>query len=239
MKLNLENKSVIVTGASNGIGLAIAKGFLGHKARVVGFDLAPPGENPGFEFIECSVTDAVAITALKEVHAKQGIDILVNNAGIAANNLATSIKNEEIDRAFDINFKALYRLSVEYFRLNKKKGGNIINIASVLALTGSALGSLYGGTKAAVVGATRSLAIEWAKNGFRVNAVCPGLVETAMTERVRNNINMLEANMKNIPMKRFAKPEEIANVCVFLGSDASSYITAQTITVDGGMTVKR
>ena len=241
MKLDLENKTVIVTGATNGIGRAIAEAFHVEKANVIGIDLKAPEDKPAFEIIEASVTDYPAIRKIfKKIHDERGsIDVLVNNAGISANNFAHLIKDEEISRAIEINFRSLFELSREYFLLNKKQGGCIINIASVLALIGSPLGSIYGATKGAVVAATRSLSVEWARNNFRVNAVCPGLVETDMTKQVRSNANMFQANLQNIPMKRFAKPGEIADACVFLGSAAASYITGQTLVVDGGMTVKR
>ena len=234
MNLELENKTALVTGAANGIGRAVCESMAREGANVIGVDMVAPEGDYKFNFVQGSVTDQAAMA---NIIKENDVDILVNNAGIARNNLVHMLTEEEIDSSLEINLKAVLLLSREFLKKNKKKGGAIINIASVLAVIGAPLGSLYGATKGAVLAMTRSLAMEWAKYGFRVNAVCPGMTETNMTERVRKNKNMLDANKSSIPMKRFANPQEIADVCTFLASARASYITGQGIVVDGGFTV--
>ncbi len=242
MDLQLKGKTILVTGSSNGIGLATARAFLDEGAYVVGMDIAPAAKTPpgDFEFHAVSVTDTNAVNnLLKDIVGRRGgLDCVVNNAGISVNAPAGALKGADIDRAMDINVRAVFEISREYFRLCKKQGGNIVNIASILGHIGAPMGSVYGATKGAVVSMTRSLAAEWAKNDFRVNAVCPGFVETAMTEKVRKNKLMFEANIKDVPMKRFARPEEIADACLFLASERSSYVTGQSLLVDGGFTCR-
>ncbi|MCR9143991.1 MAG: SDR family oxidoreductase [bacterium] len=241
----MSGKTVLVTGAGAGIGRAVALAFAGEKARVIGVDLRfDPADDELraalHRTVEMSVTDLDGVKALIEKTTEEfdGIDVLINNAGVAVHALAPAIKQDGIDLSFDVNLRAVFNWSCEFFRQNKKRGGAIVNIASVLGMVGAPLSTLYSATKGGVIGMTRSFSVEWAKYNFRVNAVCPGLVETAMTEKVRRNEAMHDANIADIPMKRFGQPEEIAKVCVFLASDAASFMTGQAIAVDGGFTAK-
>lgn len=234
MNLSLDKKTALVTGAARGIGLAICESLLAEGAAVIGIDVIAPEGKYDFKFIKASVADE---KAMNEIIMASPLDILVNNAAIARNNLIHKLTEEDINSTIEINLKSVFKISRDFLVANKNRGGVIINIASVLALIGAPLGSLYGATKGAVLAMTRSLAMEWAKYGFRINAVCPGMTETEMTERTRKNKIMFKANINSISMKRFALPKEIADVCVFLASDRASYITGQGIVVDGGLTV--
>ena len=245
MDLHLKDKTVIVTGAGRGIGRAIALEFAGEGAAVVGIDtdaeaLAELESLAKVRGCCASVTDQAGMRRIFQEAREEGngIHALVNNAGIAMNKLAPSLTRDETRAVIDVNFQAVFDLSVEYFKLQKKEGGNIVNISSTLGLIGSPLASIYSGTKGAVLAMTRSLAAEWVKYRFRVNAVCPGLINTQMTDKLRKNKMMFESNIKDIPMKRFGEPEEVARAVVFLASDAASYITGQIIIADGGLTMQ-
>lgn len=245
MDLGLNEKIVLVTGAGAGIGRAIALAFAAEGARVLGVDLRFEADDAELQAAltrsaELSVTDMDAMKVFLTECTEQygGVDVLVNNAGVAVHALAPAIKQEGIDLSFDVNMRAVFNWSCEYFRQNKKRGGAIVNIASVLGLAGAPMSTIYSATKGGVIAMTRSLSMEWAKYKIRVNAVCPGLIETAMSAKVRNSDRMREANIADIPMKRFGQPDEIARVCVFLASDAASFMTGQAIAVDGGFTAK-
>ncbi len=244
MELELQGKTVVVTGTGAGIGRATAAAFLKEGAHVVGIDLKHNSDDEIAQRIEChdaSVTDADAMRKiLQDTKAKHGhIAALINNAGIQRNTLANTLSSADIEQVLGINVQSLLEMSYEYYRLQRKDGGGIIvNLASVIALIGAPMGTLYGASKGAGMAATRSMAVEWARHQFRVNAVCPGLTETAMTEKVQNNKMMRESNLRDIPMQRFAAPEEIADAILFLCSARASFITGQGIVVDGGFTAK-
>ncbi len=245
MEFGLSEKTVLVTGAGAGIGRAIALAFAAEQARVIGVDLKIDPADDELrgalaKSYEMSVTDVDALPKFfEEIVAEFGaVDVLINNAGVAVHALAPAIKQDGIDLSFDVNIRAVFNWSCEFFRQNKKRGGAIVNIASVLGMVGAPMSTVYSATKGGVIAMTRSLSLEWAKYDFRVNAVCPGLIETAMSAKVRNNDKMREANLADIPMKRFGQPEEVARVCVFLASDAASFMTGQAVAVDGGFTSK-
>ncbi len=242
MDLNLTEKVVCITGAARGIGRALALGFAAEGARVIGIDVLAPddadGNNSLIEHHLASVTDRDRIQdLLAKTHKRTGgIHCLINNAALATHTVTTQFKRGEIADTLAVNLEAVFEISREYFRLQKRQGGNLINIASILGLVGAPLASLYGATKGGVVALTRHFAVEWARYGFRANAVCPGLVETAMTDRMRSNDKSLEANLNEIPLGRFAAPREIADLCLFLASERSAFITGQAIVIDGGYT---
>ncbi len=245
MSFNLKDKIVLVTGVSRGIGNSIARAFVKEGAIVYGTirDEKKLKEIVGLG-IHPLLLDVCDFHRIEEVlipvyekHNK--IDCLINNAGISSRTPASLFKVEEVKKIIETNFEAVFFLCQKYYILQKRyknKEGNIINISSVLGLVGTMLASVYSGTKGAVIQLTRSLAIEWAGSNIRVNAICPGFIETDMTEQMQKREELKNKVLEMIPMKRLGKPEDIAGAALFLASDLSSYITGQYIIVDGGMT---
>lgn len=162
------------------------------------------------------------------------IDVLVNNAGVTKDNLLIRMKSEDWDKVINTNLKGVYLCTKAVVRgMMKKRYGKIVNIASVVGISGNAGQGNYSASKAGVIGFTKSIAKELGSRGINVNGVAPGFVETDMTEVLSEDIK--EQSLKLIPLNRFAKPEDIANVVVFLCSEKANYITGQIINVDGGM----
>ena len=162
------------------------------------------------------------------------MDVLVNNAGITKDNLLMRMSEEEFDKVIQINLKGTYLVTKEVTRyMMKKKKGSIVNLASVVGVAGNAGQCNYAASKAGIIGFTKSVAKELASRNIRANAVAPGFIETDMTnvlkDEIKENIN------SQIPLKRMGTAREVAELVYFLGEDSSSYITAQTINVDGGM----
>jgi 3-oxoacyl-[acyl-carrier protein] reductase len=174
------------------------------------------------------------MSEIKEKHGR--LDCLINNAGVASSTPASALGEEEIAKIIDTNFKAVFQCCQSYYKLQRKAGGNIINIASVLGIVGSSLASVYSGTKGAVISMTKALAIEWANSGFRVNAICPGFIDTDMTEMIKKREAVMQKMLEYIPLKRLGTPADIAAPALMLASEGASYITGQIIVVDGGMT---
>jgi 3-oxoacyl-[acyl-carrier protein] reductase len=242
---DLKNKVVFITGASRGIGRALAKGFVEHGAIVYGTIRNPELEEElRKDHIHPVIYDVrnflQAESTLQKIYDKEKrIDCLINNAGVSSNTPASLFKAEEVRKIIETNFEGVFFLCQSYYKLQKKhkiKQGNIINIASVLGLVGTMLASIYSGTKGAVLQLTKSLAIEWANSNFRVNAICPGFIETDMTENMQKKEELKNKIIENIPLKRLGKPEDIVGAALFLASDYSSYMTGQYIIIDGGLT---
>ncbi|SFN84370.1 3-oxoacyl-[acyl-carrier-protein] reductase [Chitinophaga sp. YR627] len=247
MKL-LENKVAIVTGASRGIGEAIAIKFaeegahvaftylssdekakaLEQKLQAMGVKAKAYKSNAGvYEETETLVNDV-----LKEFGS---IDICVNNAGISKDNLLLRMSPDQWDDVMDINLKSVYNMTKHVIRpMMKAKSGSIINMSSIIGMKGNAGQSSYAASKAGIIGFTKSIAAELGSRNIRVNAVAPGFVETDMTHYLKDG-DGAKTYMEKIPLGRFGSPEDIANVCVFLASGMSNYVTGQVISACGGL----
>ncbi|MCS3530208.1 3-oxoacyl-[acyl-carrier-protein] reductase [Chryseobacterium sp. JUb7] len=245
MKL-LEGKVALITGATRGIGKGIAEIFAQQGAKVAFTYAGSVDKAKELEATLSSVTqikgyqsDAsdydAAQKLVDDVMAEFGkIDILVNNAGITKDNLLLRMSKDDWDTIIKVNLDSVFNLTKAVIKpMMKAKSGSIINMSSVVGLKGNAGQANYAATKAGVLGFTKSVALELGSRGIRCNAVAPGFIETEMTAALDEKT--VQAWRDGIPLKRGGQPEDIANACVFLGSDMSAYITGQTLNVDGGM----
>lgn len=245
--MKLEGKVALVTGASRGIGreiaLELAKSgadvavnYSGskEKAENVAEEIKAMGRNAFV--IQANVGDSDQVqNMIKDTLSHFGkIDILVNNAGVTRDNLLMRMKEDEWDDVMNINLKGVFLTTKAVSRsMMKQRAGRIINISSIVGVTGNPGQSNYVASKAGVIGLTKTAAKELSSRGITVNAVAPGFIETDMTEKLTDEIQ--NEMKKQIPLARFGQPEDIAKVVVFLSSDDASYMTGQTIHVDGGM----
>ena len=242
----LDGKLVLVTGASRGIGKAIALALGRAGATVIGTATTESGsDNISKIFadnkvsgkgIKLNVTDNEQIASLvKTINEDFGsIDILINNAGITRDNILLRMKEDEWEDIINTNLSSLYRMSKSVLRgMIKKRSGRIISITSVVGAMGNAGQSNYAAAKAGMIGFTKSLAREVGVRGITVNAVAPGFIKTDMTDNLPDE--QKEALASQIPMGRLGTPGEIAQAVLFLAGDGGSYITGQTIHVNGGM----
>lgn len=242
-----ENKIVLVTGAGRGIGASIAKRFASESAEVIvnysGNDEAAQktvdeitATGGQAQKYKCSVNDSESVKVMIDEIIKEfgRIDILVNNAGITKDGLMLRMTDEDFDRVIDVNLKGTFNCTkyVSKYML-KQKSGKIINISSVVGLSGNAGQVNYSASKAGIIGITKSAAKELSSRGITVNAVAPGYVDTDMTKVLSDNIR--NEILKNIPLQRMGNVEDISNCVAFLASEDASYITGQVISVDGGM----
>lgn len=243
---NLENNVALVTGASRGLGQAIALALGRNGATVIGTATSEAGakritdalaqENIRGEGRVLDVTDRDAAAPLiKGVADSYGpVTILVNNAGITRDNLMMRMKDEEWDDIVDTNLSAVYRMSKAVLRgMMKAHGGRIINIASVVGCMGNAGQSNYAAAKAGVMGLTRSLAREVGSRGITVNAVAPGFIATDMTDEM--STDQREALLNQVPLERLGEPAEVAAAVVYLASPAAAYVTGETLNINGGL----
>jgi 3-oxoacyl-[acyl-carrier protein] reductase len=235
-----------VTGAGSGIGREIALRFRAAGAAVAVCDVVKEaadkvaGEIAGAggqaRAYAIDVSDFAAVQLLCEQVAADlgGIDILVNNAGITRDNLLLRMTEAEFDRVIAVNLKGAFNFTKACFRgMMKNRWGRIISIASVIGQMGNAGQANYAAAKAGVIGLTKSTAKELASRNITVNAVAPGYIATAMTEKL--DAAARDAYITAIPLKRVGTPEDVANVCLFLASDLASYVTGQILRVDGGL----
>lgn len=243
----LTGKVAVVTGASRGIGRQIAKTMAREgatvivnyngsaaKAEEVVAEIIEAGGQA--EAIQCNISDyAASQEFLANVISKyKRIDILVNNAGITRDNLLMKMSEEDFDAVLATNLKGAFNCTKHVSRqMLKQKSGRIINISSVSGVMGNAGQANYCASKAGVIGLTKSVARELGSRGITVNAIAPGFIETEMTEVLSEDVK--KAMGDQIPLKRFGKTEDIAEMAAFLASDKAAYVTGQVISVDGGM----
>ncbi|CAM4265726.1 3-oxoacyl-[acyl-carrier-protein] reductase [Gillisia limnaea] len=246
MKL-LEGKNAIITGGSRGIGKGIAQVFAKHGANVAftyassvnaanelekelsDFGIKAKGyQSNAADFKECEAL-------IKNVSEDFGqIDIVINNAGITKDNLLMRMSEEDFDQVIEVNLKSVFNMTKAVQKtMLKQRSGSIINMSSVVGIKGNAGQSNYAASKAGIIGFSKSMALELGSRNIRTNVIAPGFIETEMTEKLDEKT--VDGWRESIPLKRGGTPEDIANACVFLGSELSSYITGQVIQVNGGM----
>ena len=249
MSKNLEGKTAIVTGGARGIGRAISVKLASEGANVVICDIViAEAAEETIKLIEAEGVKAAAIKAdvtspedaenlfKQAVELFGKVDILVNNAGVTRDNLLPSLGIADIDDVIDINLKGTMFMTRAFIRsFVKNRSGNVINISSVVGLMGNKGQTNYAASKAGVVGLTKSVAKEYGRKNIRCNAIAPGYIETDMTGALSDTQKGEIAG--GIPLTKLGKPEDVANVALFLASDMSGYITGETIKVDGGMYV--
>jgi 3-oxoacyl-[acyl-carrier protein] reductase len=240
---DLTGKKALVTGASGGIGGAIARGLHGMGASVaLSGTRVDPLEALAADLGErafvtpCNLSDIDAVKALagQASEAMGGLDILVNNAGITRDNIFMRMSDEEWQQVIDVNLSSTMRLMKSVMRpMMKQRFGRIINITSIVGVTGNAGQVNYAASKAGIIGMTKSYAQEIATRGITANCVAPGFIETAMTADLPDAVK--EKMTGNIPAGRMGTPEEIASAVAYLASNEASYVTGQTLHVNGGM----
>lgn len=246
--MRLEGKVCMITGAASGIGKAASLLFAQEGAIVAACDVSESSLNALVEEakdlpgkVEPYVLDVTNREQVKEVVEsivqKYGrIDVLVNNAGITRDALLVRMKEEDWDAVINVNLKGVFNVTQAVVpHMIKQRSGSIINVSSVVGVYGNPGQTNYAASKAGVIGMTKTWAKELAGRNIRVNAVAPGFIETPMTEKLPDKAR--EAALSRIPLGRFGKPEEVAQVYLFLASDESSYITGQVIGVDGGLVI--
>jgi 2-keto-3-deoxy-L-fuconate dehydrogenase len=247
----LKGKVAVVTAAGQGIGRAIAEAFIAEGATVIATDLDATklkGLKKATVFA-LDVRDTAKVNALaKDIIKKFGApDILANCAGFVHQGSVLECSEEDWDFSFDLNVKSMHRMYRAFVPSMLKKGGSIINIASVASsLRGLPNRYAYGATKAAVIGLTKAMAADFIRKGIRVNAICPGTIQSpSLDDRIATNAKKFSKSLKDVrkdfvdrqPIGRLGTPEEIAAGAVWLASDESSYYTGQTLQIDGGMTM--
>ena len=243
----LQGKVAIITGASRGIGSGIAKVFAQNGANVA-FTYSSSAESAlvlenelnalgikskGYKSNAADFNEAQKL--VDDVMADFGnIDILINNAGITKDNLLMRMSEEDFDAVMNINLKSVFNMTKAVQKVMlKNRAGSIVNMSSVVGVKGNAGQANYAASKAGMIGFTKSIALELGSRNIRCNAIAPGFIETEMTAKL--NEDVVKGWRESIPLKRGGTPEDVANVCVFLSSDMSAYVTGQVINVDGGM----
>ena len=243
----LNGKTVLITGASRGIGSGIARVFAQNGANVA-FTYSS-SEAPALalqdELSKLGVTvkayksDASSFEACEKLTTEvvsdfESLDALINNAGITKDNLLMRMSEEDFDKVIEVNLKSVFNMTKAFQRVFlKQRNGSIINISSIVGVKGNAGQANYAASKAGMIGFTKSIALELGSRNIRANAIAPGFIETEMTDKLDEVV--VEQWRAGIPLKRGGTPEDVANACLFFASDLSSYITGQVLLVDGGM----
>ena len=240
--INFKNKKILVTGATGGIGKALVQKFVSLEGNVLATGTktekldALKKEFPSINVLKFDISDHSKIEEFIENVSSQlvGLDILVNNAGINMDNLSLRMKDDEWKKVIDLNLGSTFFLcKYGIKKMLKNKYGRIVNITSVVGHTGNLGQSNYAASKAAIIGMSKSLAIEYAKKNITINCVSPGFIQSKMTDGIVESIKAVLTS--RIPMAKLGKGEDVANTVAFLSSDAASYITGETIHVNGGM----
>ena len=245
----LKGINIVVTGAARGIGRVIALMFAEYGANVAFtgrkidenfLSLEKELKNFGVKVkgyvSDASDFEATQKTASEIVNDFGSIDALINNAGITRDNLLMRMSEKDWDDIMNVNLKSVFNWTKAVIRpMMKARKGSIINMSSVVGTGGNAGQANYAASKAGIIGFTKSVAKELGSRNIRCNAIAPGFIETEMTKNLPQNV--IDDWLAKIPLKRTGKPEDVANACLFLASDLSSYITGQVLTVDGGMTI--
>lgn len=246
----LKGKTALITGGTAGIGKSIACLYAAQGAHVVIFGTnqeraeqaiseiklsqLDSSQKSLYFLVDVSKTNEVEEVISKVVEDLGKVDILVNNAGITRDHLLIRMKEEDWDRVLEVNLKSVYNTCHALARtMMKARSGSIINISSIIGLTGNAGQANYAASKAGMIGFTKSLAKELASRGVRANCIAPGYIETQMTEGLSEQIK--ETILSKIPLNRIGNPLDVANAALYLASDLANYVTGQVIAVDGGM----
>ena len=240
---NLENKKVIITGATGGIGDAITKSFVDNKAKVLATGTNEDKLNKLSNTYKNILTLRFDISKHEEIEKflddasnilDGNPDILVNNAGITRDNLSLRMSEKEWKEVLNLNLTSTFLLcKYSLKKMIKNKYGKIVNITSVVGHTGNVGQANYAASKSGIIGFTKSLALEYAKKNININCISPGFIETNMTAKIDPKFK--ELIISKIPSNRLGAPKDVANVAMFLSSDLANYITGETIHVNGGM----
>ncbi|WP_116128112.1 3-oxoacyl-[acyl-carrier-protein] reductase [Lewinella sp. IMCC34183] len=239
----LDGKVALITGGSRGIGASLVRALhaAGAKVAFTYRSSAGPADALVAELgddVKAFQSDASDYAQAEElvkavVSELGGLHILINNAGVTRDTLMLRMNEEQWDTVMDNNLKSVFNLTKHAMRTMMRGGGSIINMSSIVGIQGNAGQANYAASKAGIIGFSKSIAKEMGSRNLRCNVVAPGFIETDMTDELPEKVR--DSYLANIPLKRFGKPEEIANVCIWLGSDMSSYVTGQVISVDGGL----
>ena len=240
--INFKGKKILITGATGGIGYALVKKFLSLDGTVLATGTnsekldSLKKEFPNLNVLKFDISDHSKVEEFIENVASQmvGLDVLVNNAGITMDNLSLRMKDEEWKKVIDINLSSTFYLcKYAIKKMLKNKYGRIVNITSIVGHTGNLGQTNYSASKAGIVAMSKSLAIEYAKKNITINCVSPGFIQSKMTDKIVESIKAVLTS--RIPMSKLGTGEDVSNTVAFLSSDAASYITGETIHVNGGM----